>query len=117
VGTARSQLVPDTSPKLRLPRSQPYVTRDGLVGTISTRDLIKSLPGRDLAIMGLVPRPPSPKPLDDDALASLPVAAVNLVVEHVASELPKELAAFKTDHDFRKFAEDRRRSLRTTVFF
>ena len=55
----------------------------------------------------------------DDALAALPVTAVNLAIEHAPSELPvgKGLDAFATDHDFAKFAEDRRRSLRTTVFF
>ena len=96
------------------------MTRDGLVGTISTRDLIKTLPRReDRAIMGLVPRPPTPVPPHDDELAALPVTAVNLVVEHEPSELPvgKGLDAFATDLDFAKFAEDRRRSLRTTVFF
>ena len=120
-GTARARTA-EAPPEqeLRLPRSQAYVTRDGLVGTISTRDLIKTLPRReDRAIMGLVPRPPTPVPPHDDALAALPVTAVNLVVEHEPSELPvgKGLDAFATDHDFAKFAEDRRRSLRTTVFF
>ena len=65
------------------------------------------------------PRPPTPVPPPDDALAALPVTAVNLAIEHAPSELPagKGLDAFATDHDFAKFAEDRRRSLRTTVFF
>ena len=75
-GTARARTA-EAPPEqeLRLPRSQAYVTRDGLVGTISTRDLIKTLPRReDRAIMGLVPRPPTPVPPHDDELAALPAA-------------------------------------------
>ena len=60
-GTARARTAEaPAEAELRLPRSQAYVTRDGLVGTISTRDLLKTVPRSDLAIMGLGPRPPTP---------------------------------------------------------
>ena len=83
-----------------------------LRGAFQMRDILSNSGRRTERAVGTA------QVLSDDAAGALPARAVHVVIEHPAAPLPPApTLGLKTDRDYQRWAEDHRRSQKTTVRF